>query len=306
MTSDFPASPSSQQAFANPQPAPVPSAAQATSPPTKQSLKNWWKTFRPPQKNPEPNGKSPKFRSPKSFQISPPLFAKPYAAKPHKERVYKIKEGSMDVETVGINVGEFLESPCIKRRSLYNPTNNLDTGQASSRRHSTFVLESAQRELRPQRSRSILLSTSSRQNMSDKHASWHPSASQVKLQSSEPLGTSNPPESNGISIPKTIVEFLRASFSSSEQNTKSGPIVQPPTGIFGVPLRQSITYANVAISLVDSEGRSYIYGYVPIVVAKCGVYLKEKGLCSPGHLLASIANLIDSNQCRRHLSLEWI
>lgn len=50
-----------------------------------------------------------------------------------------------------------------------------------------------------------------------------------------------------------------------------------PGGIFGVPLRQSITYANVAISLIDGEGKSYIYGYVPIVVAKCGVYLKEKG-----------------------------
>ncbi|KAH8895120.1 RhoGAP-domain-containing protein [Thozetella sp. PMI_491] len=49
-----------------------------------------------------------------------------------------------------------------------------------------------------------------------------------------------------------------------------------PHGIFGVPLRQSITYANVAISLVDENGKSYIYGYVPIVVAKCGVFLKEK------------------------------
>lgn len=48
-------------------------------------------------------------------------------------------------------------------------------------------------------------------------------------------------------------------------------------GIFGVPLRQSITYANVAISLIDENGQSYIYGYVPIVVAKCGVFLKEKG-----------------------------
>jgi hypothetical protein len=34
----------------------------------------------------------------------------------------------------------------------------------------------------------------------------------------------------------------------------------------------------VAISLVDDDGRSYIYGYVPIVVAKCGVFLKEKGM----------------------------
>ncbi|KAK7428929.1 GTPase activating protein (GAP) for Rho1p [Neonectria magnoliae] len=49
-----------------------------------------------------------------------------------------------------------------------------------------------------------------------------------------------------------------------------------PQGIFGVPLRQSITYANVAISLIDERGKSYIYGYVPIVVAKCGVFLKEK------------------------------
>lgn len=44
-----------------------------------------------------------------------------------------------------------------------------------------------------------------------------------------------------------------------------------------MPLRQSITYANVAISLIDENGKSYIYGYVPIVVAKCGVFLKEKG-----------------------------
>ncbi|KIV99477.1 uncharacterized protein PV09_08897 [Verruconis gallopava] len=49
-----------------------------------------------------------------------------------------------------------------------------------------------------------------------------------------------------------------------------------PTGIFGVPLQTSVRYANVAISLQDSEGNSYVYGYVPIVVAKCGVFLKEK------------------------------
>lgn len=54
-------------------------------------------------------------------------------------------------------------------------------------------------------------------------------------------------------------------------------LVQPPTGIFGVPLKNSITYANVAISLTNAQGESYVYGYVPIVVAKCGVFLKEKG-----------------------------
>ena len=45
-----------------------------------------------------------------------------------------------------------------------------------------------------------------------------------------------------------------------------------------MPLAESIKYANVAISLTNEEGESFIYGYVPIVVAKCGVYLKEKGL----------------------------
>lgn len=61
------------------------------------------------------------------------------------------------------------------------------------------------------------------------------------------------------------------------KKTKRRPAETKPPGIFGVPLRQSITYANVAISLVDDNGKSYIYGYVPIVVAKCGVFLKEKG-----------------------------
>ncbi|KAF8467309.1 hypothetical protein BDZ91DRAFT_141027 [Kalaharituber pfeilii] len=56
---------------------------------------------------------------------------------------------------------------------------------------------------------------------------------------------------------------------------KEGTSKEKP-GIFGVPLRQSIEYANVAISLTDANGNSFIYGYVPIVVAKCGVFLKEK------------------------------
>jgi hypothetical protein len=49
-------------------------------------------------------------------------------------------------------------------------------------------------------------------------------------------------------------------------------------GIFGVPLNVSIKYANVAISLTGDDGQRFIYGYVPIVVAKCGVFLKEKGI----------------------------
>ncbi|KAK5722215.1 GTPase activating protein (GAP) for Rho1p [Elasticomyces elasticus] len=45
--------------------------------------------------------------------------------------------------------------------------------------------------------------------------------------------------------------------------------------IFGVALETSIRYANVAISLCDDQGQQYIYGYVPIVLARCTVFLKE-------------------------------
>ena len=48
-------------------------------------------------------------------------------------------------------------------------------------------------------------------------------------------------------------------------------------GVFGVPLKTSITYANVAISLSNDKGESYIYGYIPIVVARNGALLKEDG-----------------------------
>ena len=48
--------------------------------------------------------------------------------------------------------------------------------------------------------------------------------------------------------------------------------------IFGVPPRQSIRYANVAIGLSDGIQESYIYRYSPIIVAKCAFHIKEKGL----------------------------
>lgn len=60
--------------------------------------------------------------------------------------------------------------------------------------------------------------------------------------------------------------------------------IDQPSGIFGVPLQVSIKYANVAISLTNERGESFIYGYVPIVVAKCGVFLKEKGSVSHSYM----------------------
>jgi hypothetical protein len=68
-----------------------------------------------------------------------------------------------------------------------------------------------------------------------------------------------------------VTVYTLALRSNANSDTETAP------GIFGIPLHTSIRYANVAISLFNDEGQSYIYGYVPIVVAKCGVFLKEKG-----------------------------
>jgi len=48
--------------------------------------------------------------------------------------------------------------------------------------------------------------------------------------------------------------------------------------IFGVALDTSIRYAYITISLFNVNSLSPIYGYTPIVLAACGVYLKEKGV----------------------------
>ena len=82
---------------------------------------------------------------------------------------------------------------------------------------------------------------------------------------------------------------LHPTSSSSDSDTL--PAETAPQGIFGVPLIASIPYANVAISLFNEHGESYIYGYVPIVVAKCGVFLKEKGKHGCAHTSATANDL---------------
>jgi hypothetical protein len=65
--------------------------------------------------------------------------------------------------------------------------------------------------------------------------------------------------------------------------------------VFGIPLSESIEYASVQISTAGPDGALYVWGYVhsalpafternglttsviPVVVAKCGLYLKEHG-----------------------------
>lgn len=68
--------------------------------------------------------------------------------------------------------------------------------------------------------------------------------------------------------------------SSSKSTATNVATMIPPefreSPIFGVPLRISVQYAHVSISLSDPDtDEHFVYGHIPVVVAKCGVYLKK-------------------------------
>ena len=55
----------------------------------------------------------------------------------------------------------------------------------------------------------------------------------------------------------------------------------PPAGpVFGRPLKESLKCANVQISTADANGKLYVWGYIPVVVAKWCV-LFSSTLCWP-------------------------
>ncbi|TAQ84632.1 hypothetical protein B7494_g7046 [Chlorociboria aeruginascens] len=255
MASDAPPASSAQKPFAHPQPQPAPvqpTGAQTASPPTKQSLKSWWKTFRPPPKKEEPQGNNPRLIRSVIFcrasTSGPPLRttnATRFVSRIPRNISTRFQESQIDSKVPAVAGDPFEDglpgsgsNVSYQQFSFHHSTSStplLPTRGARAKSRGYFAKRVAKQYSRIKR-RVILI---------------RPKGNKICVQLAKFLGW--------------IETYLQIS-KSFEQ----------PTGIFGVPLRQSITYANVAISLVDGEGKSYIYGYVPIVVAKCGVYLKEK------------------------------
>ena len=57
--------------------------------------------------------------------------------------------------------------------------------------------------------------------------------------------------------------------STHTQSQSQASHVQPPAGaVFGSPLKESLKTANVQISTADANGKLYVWGYIPVVVAK--------------------------------------
>ncbi|CAO0793930.1 unnamed protein product [Mucor circinelloides] len=52
--------------------------------------------------------------------------------------------------------------------------------------------------------------------------------------------------------------------------------------VFGIPLTDSLKYAHSRISYIDERTSNHCNAIIPIIVAKCGAFLKEKALYTEG------------------------
>lgn len=96
------------------------------------------------------------------------------------------------------------------------------------------------------------------------------STSQLQPVPSWPRSSASPQDEQAST--KAGLKAWWASFTKGRANKEKKPL---DNRVFGVPLRQSLKYASVAISIAGEDGQQYVWGYVPVVVAKVGLYLKE-------------------------------
>ncbi|KAJ7019846.1 Rho GTPase activation protein [Mycena alexandri] len=73
-----------------------------------------------------------------------------------------------------------------------------------------------------------------------------------------------------------------ANFTSAQKHKEHDDKDEPVHTVFGKPLKESLKYASVQISTANANGELYVWGYIPVVVAKCGLYLKENATEVPG------------------------
>lgn len=69
-----------------------------------------------------------------------------------------------------------------------------------------------------------------------------------------------------------------------DKASKPETSAKPEFHVLGSSLHEAIKVANVAITLTNEKGEGFVYGYIPIYVAKICVFLKEEGSFSIHHL----------------------
>ncbi|KAG2364600.1 Rho GTPase activation protein [Suillus spraguei] len=83
---------------------------------------------------------------------------------------------------------------------------------------------------------------------------------------------SPPPTKAGLL--KWWTQFTHAQ-NRKKDSDSSRTVDQEEHPVFQKPLKESLRYASVQISTANANGELYVWGYIPVVVAKCGLYLKE-------------------------------
>ncbi|KAI9471926.1 MAG: Rho GTPase activation protein [Benjaminiella poitrasii] len=76
--------------------------------------------------------------------------------------------------------------------------------------------------------------------------------------------------------------WKKAGFNNSNALQIPKVIANSKRKVFGVPLLDSLYYAHSRISYFDERTGKVCNGFIPTVIAKCGVYLKEEGLYTEG------------------------
>lgn len=93
-----------------------------------------------------------------------------------------------------------------------------------------------------------------------------------------PTTSSSVPQQNYQRSKSTIRSFTAVLLRRPKRKSEDAESTSTPKHtVLGVPLVETIKFANIAISLTNANAESFIYGYVPIWVAKTGVFLKERG-----------------------------
>ncbi|KAM0791716.1 hypothetical protein ACM66B_003985 [Microbotryomycetes sp. NB124-2] len=101
------------------------------------------------------------------------------------------------------------------------------------------------------------------------------------------------PSTSSVTHPKTPLTASNPTTTAAKYQVPGRGLQRGQSGkdkVFGVSPQQSLKYASVAIRLVASDGKPYVYGYVPIVVAKCGMWLKENATHTQGIFRVSGSN----------------
>ena len=100
----------------------------------------------------------------------------------------------------------------------------------------------------------------------------------------------------------------------SDPHTRSVPkasslpqeyVPPPPGAVFGRPLKDSLRYASVQISTADATGRLYVWGYIPVVVAKWCVELLYF-IDPPLFLLSTSLYTLPFREKSAHICRPWV